>query len=109
VKEGVIMARRKYYYNLHEAEELKQTFSSWINKVAHIGNGQISILKEIKIRPKRTLFKQDPASQVYHVEFQFINAKKIDASHFLITNGLTNIISRKSPLEIAFKNGPIST
>jgi hypothetical protein len=98
------MAQKKYYFNLQEAEELKQTFLSWINKVAHIGNGQISILKEIIIKPRKSMFRQAPEHQLYHVEFQFINSKTIDASHFLISNRLTNMFRKKSPLQVAFKN-----
>lgn len=98
------MAQKKYYFNLQEAEEIKQTFLSWINKVAHVGNGQISILKDIIIKPRRTMFRQEPDRQLYHVEFQFINSKSVDASHFLMSNGLRNIFMKKSPLQIAFKN-----
>lgn len=97
------MSTHKYYYNRTEAEELKKAFSSWINKIVRVGKGQLSILTDIKIRQKRSLFVQDPASKAYHVEFHFINSTSMDASHFLFINGLVNIIRNKSPLKIAFK------
>lgn len=100
------MARRKFYYKLEEAEELKQTFTSWINKMAHVGNGQLSILKDIIIKPKRTFFRQPQELKTYYVEFRFNNSKAIDASHFLISNGLNNAFRQTTTnLKVAYKQG----
>jgi hypothetical protein len=85
------MAQRKYYYKHEDAEHLKQTFESWINKTAQAGNGEISILKSINIRAKKTIFKQDDSLQTFSVEFQFMNSRTIDSSHFLLVNGLSNL------------------
>lgn len=99
------MARRKFYYKLEEAEELRQTFTSWINKVAHVGNGQLSILKDIVIKPKRTFFRQPEELKTFYVEFHFNNAKAIDASHFLISNGLKSAFPQTTNLRVAYKQG----
>jgi len=80
------MAQRRYYYTLNEAQQLKQRLSLWINRSAHLGNGEYSIVTEITILPRKTLFKQDPEHQTFYLEFRFVNSKKIDASHFLLCN-----------------------
>jgi hypothetical protein len=84
------MTRIRYYYRLCEAEKLKQTYSSWINKKAHLGNGHFEILKRIIIKPKRTVKLQPPPENLFIVKFEFINAKKLDAWLFLKNNGLTS-------------------
>jgi hypothetical protein len=89
------MAQRKFYYKHEDAEHLKQTFESWINKTAQAGKGEVSVLKTINIKPKKTIFKQDASLQTYSVEFQFTNEKAIDSSHFLLVNGLTNMVPGK--------------
>jgi len=88
------MAQRKFYYGHEDAEHLKQTFESWINKTAQSGNGEVSVLKNIAVRPKKNIFKQDASLQTYCVEFQFTNTKTIDSSHFLLVNGLSNLIPK---------------
>jgi hypothetical protein len=93
-KKSITMAQRKYYYKREDAQHLKETFESWINKSAQAGNGEHSILKNIVVRPKRTIFIQDPSLQTYSVEFQFYNSKAIDSSHFLICNGLNNLLPK---------------
>jgi hypothetical protein len=98
------MAQRKYYYQQKEAEHLKQTFQSWINKTAQAGNGEVSILRNISIKPKKTIFKQDASLQTYSVEFQFTNSKTIDSSHFLLINGLSNLTPRSSDNDSNFNN-----
>jgi hypothetical protein len=89
------MAQRRFYFLWEEAQRLKETYSSWLNKVAYIDKGKLSELKKIAIKPKRTFLKQDQTIQTYHVEFHF-ESKIIDASHFLLSNGLSitnNILS----------------
>lgn len=90
------MAQRKFYYRHEDAEHLKQTFESWIDKTAQAGNGEISVLKNISVKPKRNIFKQDIALQTYSVEFHFRNSKTIDSSHFLLVNGLSNFTPKKA-------------
>lgn len=82
------MAQRKFYFLREEAERLKETYSSWLNKMAYTDKGKLSRLKKITIKPRRTFFEQDPALQTYYVEFHF-ESRTIDASHFLLSNGLT--------------------
>lgn len=84
------MAREIYYYRLCDAEKLKQTYSSWINKEAHIGAGEIGILRRIIIKSKRS-FKIMPGSEnLFSVKFEFNNSKKLDAFIFLKNNGLNS-------------------
>jgi hypothetical protein len=85
------MALKKKYYRLEEAEELRQTFSSWINKLAYVGNGETNILKRIIVKPRRTLKISTSNEKVYSVKFEFINSTKIDAQSFLINNGLCRV------------------
>ena len=96
------MAQRKFYYKHEDAEHLKQTFESWINKTAQAGKGEISVLKNITIKPKKTIFEQDSALQTYSVEFKFSNEKAIDSSHFLLVNGLTNMTPKIPDLNTNF-------
>lgn len=103
------MAQKRYYYKLQEAEELKQTFSSWVNKVAHIGNGQLSVLKEIVIKPKKVILQQPPELQTYNVEFRFTNSRVLDAGHFLMTNGLRGSFSNMRDFKIVYKKSPCET
>lgn len=87
------MARGGYYYRLKEAEELKQTYSSWVNKKAHAGNGTFAILKCIKVRPRRSAKTFFEVEKVYSVQFEFENKIKLDAQNFLLNNGLTAVVS----------------
>lgn len=82
------MAKGIYYYRLCEAEKLKQTYSSWIDKDAHIGAGRIEVLKQIIIRPKRAL-KVKNDEKLFSVKFEFKNQEILDAFDFLSNNGLT--------------------
>jgi hypothetical protein len=91
------MARAIYYYRLCEAEKLKQTYSSWINKEAHIGAGEIGILKKIHIKAKRTSKAVTTAENLFTVKFEFENSLKLDAFIFLKNNGLTITDSTPKP------------
>ncbi|MCE3229300.1 MAG: hypothetical protein K0S32_3851 [Bacteroidetes bacterium] len=86
------MKKKKNYYRLEEAEELRQTFSSWINKLAYIDTGETNILKRIIVKPKRSLKIREKNEKMYSVNFEFFNTKKIDALHFLINNGLRAVV-----------------
>jgi hypothetical protein len=73
--------------------------------MAHVGKGQMAILKKIVVKPKRTFLPQDPALQTYSVEFQFVNAKAVDASHFLLSNGLNNAMhNHEQMLKVVLNN-----
>ncbi len=76
-----------YYYKLEEAEKLKETYSSWIGKQAHIGKGVKDTLQAITIKPKRGLGQYD-ANKIYKVEFQFGTKKRFSAHEFLFHNSL---------------------
>lgn len=80
----------KYYYRLCEAEKLKQTYSSWINKRAHVGDGEYAVLKGIIIKPKRTVKTRVSTENLFIVKFEFLNTKRIDAWLFLKNNGLSH-------------------
>lgn len=102
------MAQRRFYYKLQEAQDLKDSFTSWINAIAHMGNGQMGILNEIIIKPKKTLFRQPQELKRYYVEFAFNNGKVIDASHFLVCNGLRSACSvPKTQLTIVYKSNEV--
>ncbi len=75
----------KHHFKLEDAENLKQTYSSWIGKPAHVGNGESDILKEITITPKDQM---SLARKNYFVQFEFVNAK-LHAIEFLKNNGLS--------------------
>lgn len=85
----VYMATEQYFYRLCEAEKIKQTYSSWINKRAHLGKGQFEILKTISVNAAQAR-KQAGEDALFSVKFEFWNGQKIDAWHFLKNNGLTN-------------------
>lgn len=73
------------YFSSEEAEELKRTYSSWLGKQAHVGNGVTDTLLSIRIVPGKTY----PAKKkVFLVEFEFSNGKKFSAPEFLFYNGL---------------------
>ncbi|MBA3663231.1 MAG: hypothetical protein H0W61_03360 [Bacteroidetes bacterium] len=95
------MARARYYYRLCEAEKIKQTYSSWIHKRAHIGGGQFDVLKKISIKPKRSQRAEKIASDnLFIVRFEFVNTRPLDAWLFLINNGLaTGIDTASAPSE----------
>jgi hypothetical protein len=96
------MSREGYYYGLKEAEKLKQIFSSWINKMAHAGDGRFDTLKRIIIRPRRNNGMPVSPERVYSVHFEFENRIRLDARNFLANNGLSHLDhseKRKSSVE----------
>jgi hypothetical protein len=74
----------QYQFKLEDAETIKQTYSSWIGKPAHVGNGESDILKKITIVPKNVV---SLARKNYFVKFEFSHAK-LHAIEFLKNNGL---------------------
>lgn len=85
------MPREEYFYRLKEAEKLKQIFSSWINKMAHAGNGRFDTLKNIIVKPKRSSKPFQFKEKVYSVHFEFENDMRLNAHHFLAHNGLSHL------------------
>lgn len=79
--------RAGYYYKLNEAEEIKQTYSSWVGKKAHAGKGILATLTDIIIKEKRSRDKIQ-AEKNYRVIFEFENKKKFAAHEFLKINSL---------------------
>jgi hypothetical protein len=88
---NIKMPREGYYYGLKEAEKLKQIFSSWINKMAHAGDGRFDTLKRIIIRPRRSNGIPGDDERVYSVHFEFENRIRLDARNFLAHNGLSHL------------------
>lgn len=85
-----------FYYKLEEAEQLKQTYTSWIGREAHVGKGEKQTLQSIKILSFRS------PMTAYRVEFIFANGQSLNTAEFLFRNGLVqsfknfNTISQKS-------------
>jgi hypothetical protein len=74
-----------FYFKLHEAEKLRDTYTSWIGKEAHVGKGMKEMLLKIRIKPRRSNVKKP--EKLYHVEFVFDN-KTFSAQEFLFHNSL---------------------
>jgi hypothetical protein len=87
VKREEVLLKNLFYFELHEAEKLRETYSSWIGKEAHVGKGTTEKLREIQIKPRRTNVKTP--SKFYHVQFVFEN-KTFSAQEFLFHNSLQN-------------------
>lgn len=83
------MNNKTHYYTLLEAEKLKQTYSSWINKKAHLSEGAFEILKRITIKPAPIATDSQHTDLLHSVHFEFTNSRKVDANMFLINNGLS--------------------
>ncbi|MCW3077297.1 MAG: hypothetical protein JWO32_1906 [Bacteroidetes bacterium] len=98
------MNNNPHYYTLLEAEKLKQTYSSWINKKAHLSEGQFEILKRITIKPAPVSTDKQHADLLHSVQFEFTNSRKVDAKMFLINNGLANIDKNCPTIEALKKN-----
>jgi hypothetical protein len=79
--------RNLFYYHLEQAEEIRQTYSSWVGKNAHVGMGVTCTLLSINIKPKKVRSGKPP--QLYKVEFKFDNNIKFSAHEFLFYNGLS--------------------
>jgi hypothetical protein len=77
-----------YYYKLKEAEELRQTYVSWIGKKAHVGNGITSVLKTISVKPKRHFSPLKKQKELYRILFEFDGGYKLNTYEFLFHNSL---------------------
>jgi len=86
-------------YTLDEAEGLKRTYSCWINKTAHIGNGRTDTLTAINVKLKRVQRTPIKPDKKYTVQFQFSNTIKLNAYEFLLNNGLISQSNYASNIE----------
>lgn len=77
-----------FYYKLEEAEKLRQNYSSWIGKEAHVGKGNKGVLRSITIKPTRAIGGSKKPEKVYKVEFEFEFNKRFSAFEFLFHNSL---------------------
>ncbi|MBA3663098.1 MAG: hypothetical protein H0W61_02680 [Bacteroidetes bacterium] len=74
-------------YKKEEAQNLKNTYTSWIGRDAHTGNGKKKILKDINISQDK-LLEPLTDSAVYKVDFIFEGNTVLDAYEFLSYNSL---------------------
>lgn len=81
------MKKTSYQYKWEDAEILKQTYSSWIGKPAHVGKGESDILTKITIKARKKITLFENAEVNYHVQFVFTKYK-LNAPDFLKNNGL---------------------
>jgi hypothetical protein len=80
-----VKLKNLFYFELHEAEKLRDTYTSWIGREAHVGKGMTEKLREIRIKPRRG--SPGKHNKFYHVEFAFDN-KTFSAQEFLFHNSL---------------------
>jgi hypothetical protein len=85
-----------HYTGFSEADELKRTYSSWIGKKAHIGDGQMETLKSIIIKGSRSTTISGKNERHYTVYFEFENKKRLSAATFLAVNSLTSVLNLSS-------------
>jgi hypothetical protein len=80
------MERKDMYYSLREAEEIKQTFSSWIGKKAYTVCGKQEVLKNIIIKPVHLAANRLKVN--FSIDFEFENRNVCASTEFLSVNGL---------------------
>ncbi|MGZ3884360.1 MAG: hypothetical protein ACXVPQ_11075 [Bacteroidia bacterium] len=90
------MRKTSHYFRLPEANELKQTYSSWIGKKAYVGGGKMETLKDIIIKPSKDIIVFGKSEKGHAVYFEFENKKRLSAYSFLIVNGLTPVFTISS-------------
>jgi hypothetical protein len=85
------------YFNLEQAESIKNTYSSWVGRKAHIGNGYTSVLTDIQIKQKREFRAFRTSERLYSIQFYFEGGQKFHADDFFLHNGLmmTKLYSNK--------------
>jgi hypothetical protein len=81
------MERIVHYYSLEEAEEVRQTYSSWIGKKAYTLSGIQEILKNISIKPGR-IISGEKTRHGFFVDFEFDNGGQCGSYEFMSRNGL---------------------
>jgi hypothetical protein len=80
------------YYSLEDAKEIMNTFTSWIGKKAHVGDGTTEVLKAIEIKESSRVVKALAPQKKYMINFRFEGRKKFAAAEFLRVNGLERLI-----------------
>lgn len=76
------------YFNLEQAESIRNTYSSWIGRKAHIGNGYTEVLTDIQIKQKREFKPFRTSETLYSIRFHFQGGQKFYAHDFFLHNGL---------------------
>jgi hypothetical protein len=84
------------YFNLEQAENIRNTYSSWIGRKAHIGNGSTDFLTDIQLKPRHE-FRPFRSEKLYSIQFVFEGGQKFFAHDFFLYNGLmmTKLYSNK--------------
>jgi hypothetical protein len=88
-----------HYHTLPEAQEIKQTYSSWIGKKSHIGMGRQEVLKDITLKPGKPISVGESVEPGYYLEFVFEN-KVLNVYEFTVSNGLMPITGTLSFAEL---------
>jgi hypothetical protein len=88
-----------HYHTLTEAQEIKQTYYSWIGKRSHIGMGKQEILKDITLKAGRAIAVGEALEQGYYLEFIF-ETKMLNVYEFTVSNGLRPITGTLSFAEL---------
>jgi hypothetical protein len=88
-----------HYHTLNEAQEIKQTFASWIGKKVHIGKGKLELLKAILINSRIMIRTSERSENGFYLEFVFENSK-LNVYEFTICNGLLPITGTLSVSEL---------
>jgi hypothetical protein len=88
-----------HYHTFSEAQEIKQTYSSWIGKKAHTGMGQQELLRDITLKSGNTVSVGEHPDQAYYLEFVFEN-KVLNVYEFTVGNGLMPITGTLSFAEL---------
>jgi hypothetical protein len=83
---------KKMYFEIERANQIKESYSSWIARKAYAGEGKMDVLKAIVVKPKR---KYLPSRlNLYKVEFHFENGSKLPAPDFFAYNGISMLGSQ---------------
>lgn len=85
------MRKISSHFKLPEANELKQTYSSWIGKKAYMTDGKMETLQSITVRPSGDISIRGQHEKGYVVDFEFANKKRLSANEFLEANGLAPV------------------
>jgi hypothetical protein len=88
-----------HYHTLSEAQEIRQTYSSWIGKKAHIGMGKQEMLRTIDLKAGRSIVVGGSIEQGYYLEFIF-ESKTLNVYEFTVGNGLMPITGTMSFAEL---------
>jgi hypothetical protein len=88
-----------HYHTYTEAQEIRQSYLSWIGKKAHIGMGRQEVLKDIAVKIGNAISVGEKPEQAYYLEFAFEN-KVLNVYEFTVGNGLMPITGTLSFAEL---------